>query len=461
MNLDRKNLPGKIINNIFKFNRLEYKVNSGKTNFWQIFVTLFKKLPTMKYSINWDLDQNIIYSLNTNLFNGKINDIPKNVIACVWVERGIVNKQGETKYKTTREIPTYITKGKNIGKKNETTIFIQAILEARSKYNKIIKSKISKQDRFKPVLVHPYKLKNLPRNIKKHIRYPVAVQRKLDGGRVIIYLDVKLDKVIIYSRSGDDICCNEHIKEELYPLFKKIYNKYPHIYLDGEIYKHGLSLQVISGLMRRSKERNKESTGMKLEFHIFDIFFPKGDKKTKSMAYIDRKKVLDDIFKISKKLNNKLKYIKHVETFISNNKQEETKLYHTFLENGYEGSIVRNLDAPYEIGKRSYQLRKRKPRFDSEYEIVGYKEGKQGKDKGAIIWILKTSGNERKNIPSIEFTSTPVGMNYEERKKLFKNLNENIFNKKYKGKMMTVEYDDISDEGVPLRAKAKCVRTIS
>ena len=257
MDLDRKQLPGKLINNIFKFNRLEYKVNSGKTNFWQIFVTLFKNIPTVKYSINWDLDQNIIYPLNTDLFNGNINNIPKNVVACIWVERGVVNKKGETKYKTTREIPTYITKGKNIGKKNETTIFIQAILEARSKYNKIVKSKISRQDRFKPVLVHPYELKKLPRDIKKHIRYPVAVQRKLDGGRVIMYLDDKLDKVNIYSRSGDDICCNEHIKKELYPLFKKIYNKYPHVYLDGEIYKHGLSLQVISGLMRRSKKEIK------------------------------------------------------------------------------------------------------------------------------------------------------------------------------------------------------------
>ena len=103
MDLDRKQLPGKLINNIFKFNRLEYKVNSGKTNFWQIFVTLFKNIPTVKYSINWDLDQNIIYPLNTDLFNGNINNIPKNVVACIWVERGVVNKKGETKYKTTRD----------------------------------------------------------------------------------------------------------------------------------------------------------------------------------------------------------------------------------------------------------------------------------------------------------------------------------------------------------------------
>ncbi len=34
------------------------------------------------------------------------------------------------------------------------------------------------------------------------------------------------------------------------------------------------------------------------------------------------------------------------------------------------------------------------------------------------------------------------------------------FAKNYQGKQMTVEYDDISKDGVPLRAKAKCIRTL-
>jgi ATP-dependent DNA ligase len=180
------------------------------------------------------------------------------------------------------------------------------------------------------------------------------------------------------------------------------------------------------------------------------------------IPYLERKIILDDIFNIAKKAKLNLKFIVKVKTHFSNSFEEETKLYEQFLEEKYEGSIVRNLDAPYEFGVnkevRTYQIRKRKPRYSAEYEIVGYTEGAQGKDKGAIIWILKTATCVKKKIKSQQFTSTPVGINYEERYKLFKKMTPAHFAKNYKGKQMTVEYDDISEDGVPLRAKAKCVK---
>jgi ATP-dependent DNA ligase len=174
--------------------------------------------------------------------------------------------------------------------------------------------------------------------------------------------------------------------------------------------------------------------------------------------------VLDDIFNIAKKKGIRITHIIKVETYIANTFEEETVLYEQFLTEKYEGSIVRNLDSPYEFGVnkeiRTYQIRKRKPRYSSEYEIVGYTEGVQGKDKGAIIWILKTPGDKTKKIEPMEFTSTPVGMDYDERYSLFKNMTIAIFEKKWKGKLMTIEYDDISGYGVPLRAKAKGVRCL-
>ena len=53
-----------------------------------------------------------------------------------------------------------------------------------------------------------------------------------------------------------------------------------------------------------------------------------------------------------------------------------------------------------------------------------------------------------------------MGIDYKERYKLFKKMTPEYFAKNYNGKKMTVEYDDISEDGVPLRAKAKCVRIL-
>jgi hypothetical protein len=96
-------------------------------------------------------------------------------------------------------------------------------------------------------------------------------------------------------------------------------------------------------------------------------------------------------------------------------------------------------------------MRKRKPRHSSEFKIVGYGDGTNGKEKGAILWILETKTN-------VQFTVVPIDMTYIERYELFSSMSLDLFETKYRNKMMTVEYDDLSSDGVPLRAKAKCIR---
>ena len=159
------------------------------------------------------------------------------------------------------------------------------------------------------------------------------------------------------------------------------------------------------------------------------------------------------------------KLLVKVETFIANTREEATEHHDAFMKENYEGSIIRNLDAPYEFSGirelRTYQIRKRKPRYSGEYEIIGYAEGTRGKDKGAIIWELKTAGDEKKGIVSTTFTATPVGMTYEERYDIFRTMTKKRYDSDYKNKYMTIEYDDLSDQQVPLRAKAKGIRTIA
>ena len=89
-----------------------------------------------------------------------------------------------------------------------------------------------------------------------------------------------------------------------------------------------------------------------------------------------------------------------------------------------------------------------KPVFDSEFEIVGYKDGK-GRDKGGIIWILKTEDGKT-------FDARPVDT-LDARRKLFENM-EKDFDTQYLGKMMTVIYTDTTKDGTPRFPRAKSLK---
>ena len=69
------------------------------------------------------------------------------------------------------------------------------------------------------------------------------------------------------------------------------------------------------------------------------------------------------------------------------------RMFHErFLEDGYEGTIIRNMHGPYE-NKRSYHLQKYKDFIDSEFPIVGIEEGR-GKLAGHVgNFVCEYKGN--------------------------------------------------------------------
>lgn len=71
---------------------------------------------------------------------------------------------------------------------------------------------------------------------------------------------------------------------------------------------------------------------------------------------------------------------------------EELEEMHTkFLEEGYEGSMIRLDLKPYEGGKRSKQVLKYKSWIDDEFEVVGFTEAEGNKAGmvGKVILKLK------------------------------------------------------------------------
>jgi DNA ligase 1 len=438
---------GRLADGIYAFPRVESRDSAGRVREWSTFVRLVKLRAgdDGTRNVNWE-DDFATAPIRDEYFDGA--PIPEGIVAQLWNLAGIQGMQ------LTKSSPTYISVGKNLGRANQTNAWQQALIKARSFWMKKKDAAGDEQKRDAPRRYIPQAVKKFeetPRDAANQLRWPCAVQPKYNGGRMVA------SGGDMYSRKLKDIDGNNHIRAELALFFGATQAKWPGAYLDGELYKHGVSLQVISGLMRASKKPPPADAPL-LDFIVFDVFFP----ARAQLTFAERLEILKDMFTTAL-MAHPLQYIKLVTTYMADGPADEDRLYKGFLAEGYEGSIVRNLDGVYEMGtereKRSWQVRKHKPRHSAEYEVVGFTEGEVGKDKGALIWELK--GPAPPGGAAATFTSTP-NMPLKERKELFARLKASPaeFEAEWKGRPMTVEYDELSDDGIPLRAKAVGLRLV-
>ena len=222
---------------------------------------------------------------------------------------------------------------------------------------------------FKVMLAHPVGKKEFDKNS--------FIQPKLDGVRCYITYHGA------FSRNHKRFMNVQHITDELRPLF----NKYPHVVLDGELYNHEYkdNFNKIISLVRKQSPSDAERKEAKvIQFHNYDMFIP--EKEFLSFKYRN-----ENIEILHKEFT--LQYCKTVETHEVSIIESATEWHKRFLELGYEGSILRN-NKPYE-NKRSYNLQKFKDFHDTEATIIGWVEG-QGKRTGTIGKFLArdADGNE-------------------------------------------------------------------
>ena len=249
----------------------------------------------------------------------------------------------------------------------------------------------------------------------KDDNWPLYIQPKLDGVRCLIQADRTYtgNNVVAYSRTGKEWKNIDHILEQLKPFFAK----YPNVILDGELYNHDLrdNFEKIISLVRKTKptdEDRLESAEM-VQFHCYDTIMehmPFGERNafiTKNFYEVnwDGPQVYYPSIKI---LDCKL---------VFNTEQIEAD-HERFLEQGYEGSILRQ-NKPYEC-KRSWTLMKVKDFSDAEATIIGYETGK-GKRTGTLgkFIMQDDDGNE--------FGCPPgKGYNYKDMANMLENIHDYI-----------------------------------
>lgn len=335
-----------------------------------------------------------------------------------WVEttdEGFLLKveSGQTDGQKTETAGRVINEGKQKRSARE-----QAIFEATSKVNKKRDEayfdtieQAQNEVKLLPMLAHPFTKR------KHNITYPAIVQRKFDGVRCLAILNAD-GTVKLMSRKGKEFPHLNHIRKSIATA-----NSDTNLVIDGELYSDTLTFQELVGLVRRvTLKPGNDKQMLEVSLRVYDCI-----DLQKEPDFVER-------YEVIKRVTADAEYLSLVENTFVSKEAEIHAAQAKFVEEGYEGAMVRNLKGAYRIGKRSADLQKVKTFLDGEYRIVDYTEG-TGNEKGCVIWVCETPEGR-------QFRVRPRGTQHV-RKALFK------YGQDYVGEVLTVRYQELTDDGVP------------
>jgi DNA ligase-1 len=239
-----------------------------------------------------------------------------------------------------------------------------------------------------------------PRKLKGNKRLEV----KLDGVRVLAMCYARSGTVNLMSRNGKAFTNFDHIEQQLIPHIKRIstrmFNSATDFVLDGEIV--GESFQA---LMRQA-QRKKDADAADSIYHVFDVLpmedFYRGHWNAQQRRRLDRLESIREIL---------ADYCPSVEIMPGMTVDLDTAEGHDIMrrfadasvEQGYEGIMIKDLEAPYECKRSSFWM-KWKPTITVDLNIVGFEEGTgrnlgrlgalicEGEDSGRVIRVNVGSG---------------------------------------------------------------------
>jgi DNA ligase-1 len=216
------------------------------------------------------------------------------------------------------------------------------------------------------------------------------IEIKLDGVRVITI--IQGDKVEMFSRNGKQFHNFGHIIDEIKAVIKDHPVPYP-LVLDGEV----MSANFQDLMKQVHRKDGNQSTDAVL--HLFDTIplgcFKEGkwDKPQSFRSLITNHWVRDhaDLLEHVQALDWEdvdLDTPEGQERFVALNKQA--------VDGGYEGVMIKDIDAPYEC-KRTHAWLKAKPFIEVTLEVVDVEEG-TGRNEGRLGAIVCEGTDDGKTI---------------------------------------------------------------
>lgn len=386
------------------------------------------KTRVVEISYEWDDAQHgFVIRRKTYQYGGKVTVQPE-----IWIYKGkvkrTVSEQAQLEYNS--HLKKYTDKGYKLlpsSIKINNAVAVEAFVEEH------LGNGVTDSNGFKKHMLAKQADK-VATSVFDKIKYWYG-SRKIDGVRCSFYW--KDGEVRTASRGGGDYDASTSFMRHN-PKLIQFFEEHPDIVLDGELYKHGKSLQQISGAARLEKD----TAGMDwLEYYIYDVM-------DSTKTFEERLDILHDIidelnlgFNPEREWDDgELKFqIVPQETVVG--WANIQKLHDKYVGEGFEGIVIRDPSKVYNFGGRTNAMIKVKMYKDAEFEIVGYSEGLRPED---MVFVCKTKEGK-------EFEAKPMGPR-ELKWEYLDRMDEII------GKMATVKYFYLSDEGCPLQPVLKCIR---
>lgn len=377
------------------------------------------KIRVVEISAGWSDEQHgYCIRRTTYQLGGKKTSQPD-----IWIYKGkasrTLKEQLELEYKSNTK--KYLDKGYKLLQGNiydYTSEQLDEILgEVRTNQDGIPKPQLAKQ---------ADKVTN-----KKVFDKEYLASRKIDGLRCLIYMGEDGE---LHTASRGAMNYDAAMYQILsHPTLIKLFNDNPGLILDGECYKHGLSLQQINSVARTQVTAVDYSV---LQFYWYDIV----DLNATAEERANRIEI------IAKELNLEFdpnKVFEDGELRVQVVPQEEIsgwdnmeKLHNQYVSEGWEGLVIRLKSAVYGPNKRTNDMLKIKMYKQDTYKVIGIAQGLREYDD--MVFILETEDGK-------EFKAKPFG----DRNQKIEYTNN--FEEKYKEHLGDVKYFYYSDEGTPLQ----------
>lgn len=262
--------------------------------------------------------------------------------------------------------------------------------------------------------------------------------RKIDGLRCLIYMGEDNE---LHTTSRGAMNYDGAMTEILmHPKLIKCFKNHPGLVMDGEVYHHGYTLQQLNSIARTQKVAKDLEV---LQFYWYDIADINKTFKERLKLMMEIRNELQLQFQPNYEFqieDLRIQFVPHVKVSGWDNMM---KLHNDYVEEGWEGLVIRDPDKKYRPNGRTNDMIKIKVYQDACFKTIGYELGLRGTED--MVFIMEMEDGRT-------FKAKPFG-DREQKEEYVEN-----FETLYKDKIGECKFFYYSDDGIPLQPAFKCFR---